>query len=990
MSSPADRPTSPGLEREMMAAIDNIISPAAESTTSPTSPSSSSQPTEQQKQSKKSKSKKSKKSKQQQQQQQPEALAPPTPAAEAGSIEPPPSDVVLPPHHMLPPPPPPPQFLSPQQHAAMYPAGGPPGSSGVSSDIRRKRSLVRPERARSGRRAETLGRNTTSGSINRSRSERSTPEGGRSGGTIGRSETIFRRSLARKKTTDTPRVTWWVITSRVMTACFPNFFLATCCGKKDPYVQQAFREKVTLCIIIALIMGVVGFLTFGFTAAVCGKPDIRFKLSEFYQPGRTSFIGIRGKAWSIEGFVHPIPRPSFDTAVGRDLTALFPPRGDSACARVGARRLPCQIQGVFPPGNRTGSNQEACHLTFGLEQYDRYLRPAGQIYLEWDEIKQKTLSSVPGNPLLIAYNGMVLDVQRYVQNPDMLPREVYNLTMEHVGLDATKAFHTKGFIREAACLVETFQIAVVDSKTVGCFASDVVLWVSLVFIVGVVMIKFLLAVFFSFVIGSRGGARGKKGRSAEDMRRRQKEFRGGAAGNDGESSTSSGSADATPRGSTTNDAGSIQLESIPSRNNTNNGNNGGNGNGKKDRMKSRFTIPLPGEGVLAGRSSSIISGNTVTGSSSRASSPANKFLNAVKSVDDFSNHSSSSSSSSFSSADSTRFGGSPRSSSPALEQQQQQQRSASPSSSSSLREPTLPSVEVPPEDAKPLPLVRRWSGANLAFMDFNRPQLPEIETDPVMNDPSLMHTLIMVPCYSEGYSSLRLTLDSVANTYYPTTHKCIFAIADGIVQGAGNSKATPEFLVDMMEVDERFRSEDPRWGGEPQAYSYVAIADGTKRRNFARVYAGWYRYSKDEKKKGGRGLRKTNTKETVEEESSSNATLSSPNTLEEDPTLTTTTVAQDVTGTMHTIKTRKSGRIPMILVVKVGNEEERTKPSLYPKPGNRGKRDSQLILMNFLTKCMFDDRMTELEFDIFFKLWTITGMSPERYEAVLMVDADTK
>lgn len=32
----------------------------------------------------------------------------------------------------------------------------------------------------------------------------------------------------------------------------------------------------------------------------------------------------------------------------------------------------------------------------------------------------------------------------------------------------------------------------------------------------------------------------------------------------------------------------------------------------------------------------------------------------------------------------------------------------------------------------------------------------------------------------------------------------------------------------------------------------------------------------------------------------------------------------------------------------------------------------------------------ELEFDIFHKLWTITGLHPEKYEAVFMVDADTR
>ncbi len=76
-------------------------------------------------------------------------------------------------------------------------------------------------------------------------------------------------------------------------------------------------------------------------------------------------------------------------------------------------------------------------------------------------------------------------------------------------------------------------------------------------------------------------------------------------------------------------------------------------------------------------------------------------------------------------------------------------------------------------------------------------------------------------------------------------------------------------------LQRRCHHEDPEKGGE--AYSYVAIADGERRKNLARVYAGWY--------------------------------------------------GDDV-----------STRVPLILVVKVGTEAEQN----GKKPGNRGKRDSQV------------------------------------------------
>lgn len=84
----------------------------------------------------------------------------------------------------------------------------------------------------------------------------------------------------------------------------------------------------------------------------------------------------------------------------------------------------------------------------------------------------------------------------------------------------------------------------------------------------------------------------------------------------------------------------------------------------------------------------------------------------------------------------------------------------------------------------------------------------------------------------------------------------------------------------------------------------------------------------------------------------------------------------------------------MIVIVKCGNRTERTAENssalARKKAGNRGKRDSQVILLNFLSRVTFNDRMTELDYDIFHKIQHITGgVTPDMYELVLMVDADT-
>jgi len=77
--------------------------------------------------------------------------------------------------------------------------------------------------------------------------------------------------------------------------------------------------------------------------------------------------------------------------------------------------------------------------------------------------------------------------------------------------------------------------------------------------------------------------------------------------------------------------------------------------------------------------------------------------------------------------------------------------------------------------------------------------------------------------------------------------------------------------------------------------------------------------------------------------------------------------------------------VPYMVVVKVGKESEQT----MSKPGNRGKRDSQILLMSFLNRVHHRSPMNPLELEMFHQINNIIGVDPELYEYMLMVDADT-
>ncbi|TPX36035.1 chitin synthase [Synchytrium microbalum] len=177
--------------------------------------------------------------------------------------------------------------------------------------------------------------------------------------------------------------------------------------------------------------------------------------------------------------------------------------------------------------------------------------------------------------------------------------------------------------------------------------------------------------------------------------------------------------------------------------------------------------------------------------------------------------------------------------------------------------------------------------------------------------------IMFVTAYSEEELALQLSLSALVDSDYPDGRKLLFVVCDGVVTGSGNTKSTPEMVLQHIQLEESF--------GIPNHQSYLAIAEGARQLNMAKVFGGWY-------------------------------------------------------------KNNIGHYVPTIVVIKTGAPFERSDP----KSGNRGKRDSQLILMNFLSRAVLDDRMTPLDYELYWKIEALTGRQPDSFELIMMVDADTR
>lgn len=419
----------------------------------------------------------------------------------------------------------------------------------------------------------------------------------------------------------------------------------------------------------------------------------------------------------------------------------------------------------------------------------------------------------------------------------------------------------------AECLVDTIRVGFIDSVSIGCVASDIVLYISLTVIIGVVFLRFVMAVLFGWFLSWRIGkfpeetSEQRATRAAEIEHWTDDIYR---------------PAPAKYRPNVKNGRKMLPKTSRFSKSDLLKPSSMGAGNGTPSRPESKF-----GD-YRKSMAPSMYGSKSMLGAGMRNSPPGSPGGGR--------------------SSTSLPMGSSTYNVSPICPSVDSELILSSQIENQSVNEGIMGACPFPPCDVVPQPPAD--------FEPFNYP---------------LAHTILLVTAYSESFEGLRTTLDSLATTDYPNSHKVILVIADGMVKGSENSLTTPELVLGMMK-DLVVPSDDV------EALSYVAIADGHKRHNRAKIFAGFYEYDN------------------------------------------------------NTVELGKQQRVPMLLVAKVGNASE----AKDAKPGNRGKRDSQIILMSFLQKVMFDERMTLLEYEFFNSLWRCTGVSPDKYEMVLMVDADTK
>jgi chitin synthase len=292
----------------------------------------------------------------------------------------------------------------------------------------------------------------------------------------------------------------WRIFSWIVTFWAPSFLLSSVGGLKDKQMQQAWREKIALCFIIAIMCTVVGFLTVGFQKVLC--PESAQNAGKYVRIGtRPNTLGVQG--WLVN--VTKIPQvdgvnfQTLLTSPGQDITTLF---------------------------QRDASSYPACN---GLSFRAAAEQPCGGSACKLPTLNQQTLQSLGmvNTSFIVGYDwtdvaklqnyfvldGAVLDMNSYMAlHPNPIPSDTVDTAIRNTlqkqpgdnGRDGTRLFFFHEDTRKAVpCLIQRYYAGNIDKITPGCFVSQLVLYAGLIVILSLVMVRFVMACVFNWFISAR-------------------------------------------------------------------------------------------------------------------------------------------------------------------------------------------------------------------------------------------------------------------------------------------------------------------------------------------------------------------------------------------------------------------------------------------------------------------------------------------------------
>ena len=244
-----------------------------------------------------------------------------------------------------------------------------------------------------------------------------------------------------------------------------------------------------------IICGALAFLTFGIQIALCKQT---FDRTSFDAPPNADAWAIHGNWYTYDATFLRSRHPASIAVVegfktkSRDISELFlksfpAPSCEASLGKVAPLSDNCQVGNDGPDHCHNGALENA-----DAQSLDRF------VTYEWADL-------TPERGHFVVYNGLVLNLRSYIKaNNSFLGAGFDDIIQKHRGKDITRAVHKDAeALTRIKCASEIYLTGYMSKQTNGCFTVNVINYISLVIILGLVFTRFFMAVIYSSFVAPR-------------------------------------------------------------------------------------------------------------------------------------------------------------------------------------------------------------------------------------------------------------------------------------------------------------------------------------------------------------------------------------------------------------------------------------------------------------------------------------------------------
>ncbi|KAK9765884.1 ATP-dependent RNA helicase [Basidiobolus ranarum] len=319
---------------------------------------------------------------------------------------------------------------------------------------------------------------------------------------------------------DSPRTSKWRSCSQVLTFCCCNVCLKSLWKMNNPDIIQAWREKAALCLIIILISGFLGFVTFGFAQLVCTKnvPIFPDDVLNRYGPDSKDMqlMIVRGRLYNVRDYfkfqfhrpILPLKdedlQPLIESLIGKDVSDFFPSDPErSLCKKWPMKTPTCQLLNK--------DSKLHCHTSRNARRDLEELSISNYVAFSWSRIKDRERK-------LFVYNEKVYSLEKYLSKNESYFGNINEQLMRFVGRDATlDILRDRNLVELIPCFNDQLLVGKVDGTTLGCFASNVIVITCSTVLFCIIFFKYVCSVLFSWIASRSNNHKSPKTKGMGDM-----------------------------------------------------------------------------------------------------------------------------------------------------------------------------------------------------------------------------------------------------------------------------------------------------------------------------------------------------------------------------------------------------------------------------------------------------------------------------------------